>query len=68
MTAGIISSQSSIPGELTVRVSNIHQYSILFCAPEAVIGVDKWRETLSNTSMSECIVALAVDEAHCVSK
>ena len=67
VTAGIISSQSSIPGELTVRVSNIHQYSILFCAPEAVIGVDKWRERLSNTSMSD-IVAVAVDEAHCVSK
>ena len=68
VTAAILSTQSSVADELTVRVSNINQYSILFCAPEAIVGVEKWRKILSNTSTSERIVAVAVDEAHCVSK
>ena len=68
VTVGILSSQTSVADKLTVSVNIINQYSILFCAPEAIVGVEKWREILSNTSTSERMVAVAVDEAHCVSK
>ena len=43
-------------------------FSLLFASPEAVIGDTKWRERLMNYPLSERIVALAVDEAHCISK
>ena len=43
-------------------------YSLLFCSPEAIIGTDKWKEILMSTPVNEHIVAIAVDEAHCVSK
>ena len=64
--AGILSGHSSINDELTVRATTINSYSLLFSAPEAIVGVDKWREAL--LSITDCVVAIAVDEAHCVSK
>ena len=41
-------------------------FSLLFASPEAVIGDTKWWEKLMTYPLSERIVALAVDEAHCV--
>ena len=43
-------------------------FSLLFASPEAVIGATKWREKLLEFPLSERIVAVAVDEVHCVSK
>ena len=42
--------------------------SLLFCAPEAVVLVERWRELLTDSVLHSRIVAVAVDEAHCVSK
>ena len=39
----------------------------LFCSPEALIE-DKWRDALEKPGFSERVCAVAVDEAHCVSK
>ncbi len=49
---------------------DIDKYKVVFTAPEAVIGVERWRSLLSTPSekFSERIVTVAVDEAHCVSK
>ena len=44
------------------------KYRLLFTAPEAIVGVEKWREIVQTPPLSERIVAVAVDEAHCVSK
>ena len=41
---------------------------LIFTAPEAVIKVERWRQLLSEPTVSHRIVAIAVDEAHCVSK
>ena len=51
-------------------MSELHaiKFSILFSAPEAIVGVEKWRTVLLNPPLSERVVAVAVDEAHCVSK
>ena len=43
------------------------QDSLLFCTPEALIR-SKWRFCFENPAVSKRIVAVVVDEAHCVSK
>jgi ATP-dependent DNA helicase RecQ len=43
-------------------------FSLLFASPEAVIGATKWHEKLLNLPLTERIVAVTVDEVHCVSK
>ena len=43
------------------------KYRLLFFAPEAVVGPQsgRWRQVVTDTKQ---IVAIAIDEAHCVSK
>ena len=41
--------------------------NLYFCAPEAVTTA-KWRDVLEIEQFSSRIVAISVDEAHCVSK
>ena len=41
--------------------------NLYFCAPEAVTTA-KWRDVLEIEQFSSQIVAISVDEAHCVSK
>lgn len=47
---------------------DVDRYKVLFTAPEAVIGVERWRSLLSTPVFSERIVTVAGDEAHCVCK
>ena len=68
VTAGILSGHSAVSEQLTVRAGSIDEYSLLFSCPEAIVGVERCREMLLNAPLSERIVAVAVDEAHCVSK
>ena len=44
------------------------RYKLLFGAPEAILGGARWREMLQEEPYSTHVVAVAVDEAHCVSK
>ena len=44
------------------------KFSRLFCAPETIVGCEKWRELLLRPPLSKPIVAVAIDKAHCVSK
>ena len=39
--------------------------SLLFCAPEVT---SRWRDILEEPVISEKVVAVVIDEAHCVSK
>ena len=41
--------------------------SLLYSSPEAILS-DKWRGIFSSKSFSSRLVAVAIDEAHCVSK
>ena len=68
MTAGILSGHPGVSNELLVTAGSISKCSFLFSAPESIIGVEKWREALLNAPLSDHIVAVAVDEAHCVSR
>ena len=68
VSAAIMSSRREIDKKLLVSEQCICAYSLLFAAPEAVVGERKWKEKLSEAPLHSHIVAVAVDEAHCVSK
>ena len=44
------------------------KFSLLFSSPETIVGSQEWREKYTEFPLNERIVAIAVDEAHCVSK
>ena len=50
--------------ELSVSWTQLSQYHFLFCAPEAVILVEKWRKLLSDSQLHSKIVAVAVNETY----
>ena len=58
----IILTQATVSGLRAIK------FSLLFTAPEAIVGVEKWRAVLLNPPLSKRVVAVAIDEAHCVSK
>lgn len=64
------SSMRSVDEDLLAADSDVEagKYNLLFSAYEAIIGCEKWRELLLRPPLSECVVAVAIDEAHCVSK
>ena len=43
-------------------------YQLVYVNPEAIIAVPRWREMLRSPVYEENIVALVVDEAHCMVK
>lgn len=43
-------------------------FALIFSAPEAIIGGDRWRDIFIEEPLCDQVVALAVDEAHCVYK
>ena len=59
-----------VPRELLAKEHNIVSgaYKILYSAPEAIIGVQFWREILLRPCLRNAVAAIAIDEAHCVSK
>ena len=62
-----IMSSGNVDRELMVTEEDFSRCSLLFCAPEA-LDVSKWREAISKHDFSSRVVAVVVDEAHCVSK
>ena len=68
--ASIISSGAGIVAvaqELLATDASLQHDSLLFCAPESLMK-RRWREALENPLVSSRIVAVILDEAHCVSK
>ena len=61
--AAIMSSASGAEKGLLATDEDLCNSSLLFCAPEA-----KWREALEKPELSGRVVAVIIDEAHCVSK
>ena len=48
---------------------SLGHFQLLYSAPEAILGSDTlWRQLLVSPPLSETVVAVAVDEAHCVFK
>ena len=67
IVSSISASGSTISKEFLAQTVDLSSASLLFCAPEALI-VSRWREEIEMPSVSGRIVAVVVDEAHCVSK
>ena len=65
--ASILSSSTSVSKDNIATGECLCRDNLFFCAPEAVTSA-KWRDVLESEQFSSRIVAIAVDEAHCVSK
>lgn len=68
--ASILSGNTGVDKELLVSDRGIvcGQYRLLFSAPEALLNSDRWRHMLIQPPLCHQVVAVAVDEAHCVYK
>ena len=44
------------------------KYKLLFAAPEAILGGDRWTDMLLKELFASHLVGVAIDEAHCVSE
>ena len=42
------------------------EMNIVYSSPEAVLGNDQWREMVSSPIYQRNVIAVAVDEAHCI--
>ena len=67
MKAVIMSSMGGVEKDLFATADDLQKSSFLFCAPEAIV-CGRWREALEKPELSDRVVAVAIDEAHCVSK
>ena len=69
-SAAVLSGNHGVDKKSTASVEDILQgkFNLLYSAPEAIIGVERWRQMLMEKPLSEQIVAVIVDEVHCVYK
>ena len=66
--ASILSSRcATIDQSLLATDDDLHTCSFLFGSPEALVSC-KWRDQINTPAVAERIVAIIIDEAHCVSK
>ena len=66
--AAMMSSESRVPDkELIATDNDLAKASYLFSAPEAILG-SRWRDAMENSVLKNRVIAVAIDEAHCVSK
>ena len=63
----ILSCGSRVDKQYVASDDDLRKSSLLFCAPEA-IDMGKWRDVIAGPDISTRIVAIVVDEAHCLSK
>ena len=70
MSAAILSGFQGVDHQLQANEKDMVAglYRLLYCAPEALFLSDKWRRMLACPPLINQIVAVAVDEAHCVYK
>ena len=59
----IISYGTGVKRELLATEDDLGKCSLLFCAPEALVG-SRWREAIEKPVISDRIVAVVMDEAH----
>ena len=65
--AAILSGNRDVEPRLTATETDVQEekFTHLYTSPEAVIGVDRWR---LESPLSEQVIAVVIDEAHCVYK
>ena len=66
--AAIMSSMGGVEKDLLATMTeDLEKSSFLFCAPEAYV-CGSWREALGKPELAGRVVAVVIDEAHCVLK
>ena len=65
--AAIMSSKCTAAKDFLATDRDFHTCSFLFGSPEALIS-SKWRERIDTPTVADRIVAVVINEAHCVSK
>ena len=65
--AAIMSSKCATVANFLATERDFHTSSFLFGYPETLIS-SKWREHIDTPMVADRIVAVVIDEAHCVSK
>ena len=68
VSAAILSGNPGIDKEFLATIVAPGKYSLLFTAPEALIGNPKWRQCLLELGACGKLVGVVLDEAHCVSR
>ena len=68
-----MSMKGIVSGELQQDVDALEgvkkgQFQLLYISPESLLRNPQWRELLLSKMYSENLVALVIDEAHCVTK
>ena len=63
----IVASGDGMERNLLATDSSLSTDSLLFVTPEALVR-SRWRYSIDDPEVSQRIVAIVVDEAHCVSK
>ena len=65
--ASVMSIASEVDAELVTTDRELLTNSHLFCSPEALVYMRR-REAIENPDISCRVIAVVIDEAHCVSK
>ena len=65
--AAIVTGGDGVRAEFIASEDDLKSASLLYCAPEAILG-SRWRGEIEASPVSSRVVAVVVDEAHCVSK
>ena len=70
VSAAIFSGNAGVDQKLTASDQDVFagKYRLLFTAPEAIVSSSKWKQLLLEPPLYNQVVALVVDEAHCVYK
>ena len=67
--AAVLATDRERFGDCVIAEEELSVCSLLYSSPEAILQLsDKWRGIFSSKSFSSRLVAVAIDEAHCVSK
>ncbi len=70
VSAAILSGNKGVDKKYQAVGSDISEgkYSLLYSSPEALFTSDQWTEMIMEPPLSNCLAAIAIDEAHCVYK
>ena len=70
ISAAILSGNSGVDKKYLVNERDVKtgRYRFLYSCPEAIAAGEKWKQLLLEPPLSDTVVAVAVDEAHCVFK
>ena len=68
--AGILSGNRGVDKKLVATEGDVVEgkFRLLYSAPEATVSSIQWKQLLLVPPLSKCVVAVTVDEAHCVYK